>query len=78
MIITTEEDRKYLESLSELEREVALADCFEQFKKAAELRIALSIAQYLEVCANNSVSDVEQVHGCPMNWTSKIQTEIAL
>ncbi len=62
MIITTEEDRKYLDSLSELEREVVLADCFEQFKRAEELRIALSIAQCLEVCANNSVSNVEQVY----------------
>jgi hypothetical protein len=33
MIITTEEDRKYLDSLSELQREVVLADRFEQLKK---------------------------------------------
>jgi hypothetical protein len=38
MIISTEKDRKYLDSLSELEHEVVLADCFEQFKKAEELR----------------------------------------
>jgi hypothetical protein len=64
MIITTAEDRKYLDSLSKLECEVVLADQFEQFKKAEELRIALSIsfAQRSEVCANNSVSNVEQVH----------------
>jgi hypothetical protein len=45
-----------------LEREVVVADHFEQFKKGKELRIAFSITQRSEVCVNNSVSNVEQVH----------------
>jgi hypothetical protein len=45
MLITSEDDKKYLVSLSELEREAVLADWFDQFKRAEELRLALENAQ---------------------------------
>jgi hypothetical protein len=45
MLITSEDDKKYLASLSELEREAVLADWFDQFKRAEELRLALEVAQ---------------------------------
>jgi hypothetical protein len=45
MLITSGDDKKYLASLSELENEAVLADQFNQFKRAKELRLALEVAQ---------------------------------
>ena len=40
-LIKDEEDRKYLESLNQLEREAILADRFEQRKKEHDMKVAL-------------------------------------
>ncbi len=47
MLITSEDDKKFLVSLSELEREAVLADQFHQFNRAEELRLTLVIAHQL-------------------------------
>jgi hypothetical protein len=47
MLITSEDDKKFLVSLSELEREAVLADQFHQFNRAEELRLTLDIAHQL-------------------------------
>jgi hypothetical protein len=45
LLITSEDDKKYLASLSELELEAVVADHFHQFKRVEELRMALEVAQ---------------------------------
>jgi hypothetical protein len=45
MLITSEDDKTYLASLSQLECETILADWFDQFKRAEELRLALEVSQ---------------------------------
>jgi len=45
LLITSEDDKKYLASLSELELEAVVADHFHQFKRVEELRKALEVAQ---------------------------------
>jgi hypothetical protein len=63
MLITSEDDKNYLASLSELKCEAVLADQFDQLKRAEELWLALDIAYQSGHYADVPWGNVEVVHG---------------
>jgi hypothetical protein len=63
LLITSEDDKTYLTSLSELEHEAVLADQFDQFKRAEELRLALEVAQQSGHYDDDTIENQDVVEG---------------